>query len=176
MKSRIERLAEEEVRRELALQHEAVRGAYLRKRRGKRATYTLGQRVDVALAEAAILSSAPSSRYEPRSRKGKAKSSPPPQSASGAFLRGSESIGDAYGRRLALMVARLEDEIDLIKLRPIGHTERREDRLARLLGADYLGMSADEVAFIDPSLGTVLSIRRERQQAGLDTYGRKSSV
>jgi hypothetical protein len=73
------------------------------------------------------------------------------------------------------MVRRLEDEIDLIKLRPVGHTERKEQRVARLLGSDYQGMSAEEVAFIDPSLGSVLSIRRERQQAGLDNYGQKQT-
>lgn len=175
MKPRLEKLAEAEQARETELQHDAIRGAYLRKKRTTRSGHTIGQRVDYALAEAALLSSAPTGRYEPRGRMGKAKSSPPPATASGGLLRGSESIYEGYGRRLALMVRRLEDEIDLIKLRPVGHTERKEQRVARLLGSDYQGMSAEEVAFIDPSLGSVLSIRRERQQAGLDNYGQKQT-
>lgn len=176
MKPRLERLAESEQDREVELQHDVIRGLELRKRRAKRVNRTLGQRVDLALAEAAILSSAPAGRYEPRSRKGKAKSSPPPSMASTTLLRGSESIHDGYGRRLALMVRRLEDEVDLVKLRPVGHTERREERIARLIGKDYQGLSAEEVAFIDPSLGSVLHIRRERNQAGLDNYGNKAQA
>ena len=173
MNPRLVRLSEAEQDREVSLQHDIIRGVELRKRRAKRVNRTLGQRVDSALAEAEFLSSAPSGRYEPRPRKGKATSAPPPPSASGGLLRGSESIYDGYARRLALMVRRLEDEVDLVKLRPVGHTERREERLARLTGKDYQGMSAEEVAFIDPGLGTVLSIRRERHQAGLDNYGNK---
>lgn len=174
MKPRLERLAEDAQDREVELQHDVLRGLALRQRRAKRVNKTLGQRVDSALAEAQVLSSAPAGRYEPRARKGKAKSSPPPSTASTTLLRGSESVYEAYGRRLALLVRRLEDEVDHIKLRPVGHTERREDRIARLTGSDYQGLSAEEVAFIDPSLGSVLHIRRERHQAGLDNYGRKT--
>jgi len=173
MKERLLRLAEDEQERELSLQHDTLRSIHLRTRRQSRVNLSIGKRIDLALAEAAVLSSAPAGRYEPRARRGKASSSPPPQSASTVLLRGSESVHDEYSRRLSLMARALENEVDLIKLRPVGHTERKEERVKRLLSRDYVGMSAEEVAFIDPSLGSVLSIRRERHHAGYDNYGKK---
>lgn len=154
----------QEERRETATQHEIVRGAELAKRRQDRMRLSLPVRLARALGQARTLSDGFSGSYEAQAGRQAPSSTPP---------RPTESVYDVYYRRIALMIRNLEDEVDLVKLRAYGHTQTKEERLKRLLSTDYEGMHAEEVAFIDPSLGNVLSIRKERHAAGRDYLGRK---
>lgn len=163
-KPSLQSLQNQERQREIATQHELVRGAELAQRRQERMRLSLPVRLAKALAQAQALSEGFSGSYEAQGARQAPSSSPP---------RPTEGVYEMYSRRIALMIRNLEDEVDLVKLRAYGHTQTREERLKRLLSSDYEGMHAEEVAFIDPSLGSVLSIRKERNAAGRDYLGRK---
>lgn len=150
--------------REIAQQHEFIRGITLAERRASRMRLSLPVRLARALTQARTLADGFSGSYEAQGARQAPSSTPP---------RPAESVYDVFYRRLALMIRNLEDEIDLVKLRAYGHTQTKEERQKRLLSADYEGLQAEEVAFVDPSLGSVLSIRKERHAAGRDYLGRK---
>lgn len=157
-------LQKQEQQRETQTQHELIRGAELTQRRSERMRLSLPVRLARALAQAQVLSEGFSGSYEAQGARQAPSSSPP---------RPTEGVYDTFHRRIALMIRNFEDEVDLVKLRAYGHSLTREERLKRLLSLDYEGMHAEEVAFIDPSLGSVLSIRRERNAAGRDYLGQR---
>lgn len=162
-KPSLESLQRQERQREVESANDLVRGAYLRKQRAERRALSLPLRLARALTQARTLSDGFSGSYEAQGARQAPSSTPP---------RPVESVYDVYQRRIALLVRNFEDEIDLAKLRAYGHTQTKEERQKRLLSSDYEGMQAEEVAFIDPSLGSVLSIRKERYANGRDHLGR----
>lgn len=132
-------------------------------RRAARMRLSLPQRLAEALGEARTLSDGFIASYDRQGSRQAPSSSPP---------RPADSVYDVYSRRIALMVRNLEDEVDHAKLGSVYYKQSRDERIRRLLSKDYEGMSAEEVSFIDPSLGSVLSIRKERHAAGRDSFGR----
>jgi len=167
----LEQWRQEEEERDRELQFVTLRKAYRKVLHRERNSLTLGRRLDKALIEASMLSSAPASGKGDR-RQGKPTSRKPPSAASAALIHGEFDLATEYGHRLELMVCRLEDEIYNYKIRQVGGgNESYEDRVARLL--TYENLSDAEVAFIDPSQGSTRAIRSERRRHGYDASGRK---
>lgn len=148
-------------------QHRALRLVTDNERREARQSRTLGQRLDRALVEARVLSEAATANLSRRVSGGLPTSEAPERNTGLLSERDNDSIADAYGRRLRLMIEALEREVDAHHLRPVDKPrESREERDARIV-RDFPGLASHIVSFIDPSLGSPRSIERVRARAGL---------
>lgn len=168
----LRKLKQDKEQEDRELQLNVLRAENARRRFGERRLLSLGRRVDRALAASALLSSAPASGTS-GGRRVKPGSRVPPSAATCTLMDGHSSLAEEYGRRITLLVNNLEREVDNYKLRRVGGgDESYDERIKRLLSREYEGLSNGEVAFIDPSQGSIRTIKKERRLHSLDDYGR----
>lgn len=156
--------------------HDGVLESASAELRGRRARMSLGQRVDEALGQAAMLSSVPASRPGGGTRANQPDSRvlAGTSSANGLLERPTESklgqltVVERYQMVLGQILDRLEAEVDTASRRPItgrAESETREARNARLMR--WAGVASHIVSTLDPSLGSPRTIENSRHSLGL---------